>query len=57
MYDEEAQKITLEDEAKLKQKGMQLKGKKVVMDLVSEEVSVEGGVQGIYTPGQKEGSK
>ena len=57
VYDEETQKITLEDEAKLKQKGMQLKGKKVVMDLVSEEVSVEGGVQGLYTPAQKEGSK
>ena len=53
IYDEKSQKITLEDEARLKQKGMQLQGKKVVMDLVSEEVSVEGGVQGLYTPGKQ----
>lgn len=56
IYDEEKQKITLEEEAKLKQRGMQLKGQKVVMDLISEEVSVEGGVQGLYTP-QNEAKK
>jgi hypothetical protein len=57
IYDEQNQKITLEEDAKLKQRGMQLQGQKVVMDLISEEVSVEGGVQGIYTPQTKQKKK
>ena len=50
IYDETKQKITLEEQAKLKQRGMHLQGEKVVLDLISEEVSVEGGVQGLYAP-------
>ena len=45
VYDEETQKITLEDEARSNKKECNSKGKRW-MDLVSEEVSVEGGVQG-----------
>ena len=50
IYDENKQNITLEEEAKLKQRGMQLQGEKVVVDLLTEEVTVEGGVKGLYAP-------
>ena len=50
IYDEDKQNVTLEEKAKLKQRGMQLQGDKVTVDLLTEEVSVEGGVKGLYAP-------
>ena len=50
IYDEDKQNVTLEEQAKLKQRGMQLQGEKVIVDLLTEEVSVEGSVKGLYAP-------
>jgi len=54
IYDEAHQKITLKDEAKLKQRGMQLQGEQMVLDLMTEEVTVEGGVKGLYSPAESQ---
>lgn len=49
-YDDAAQKVTLSGTAKLKKRGMWLRGDTVVVDLAADTVDVNGGVEGLFDP-------
>jgi lipopolysaccharide export system protein LptA len=54
IYDDVNQTLTLSDKAKLRQRGIHLQGEKLLVNLATNEVEVEGDVQGLFDARESE---
>jgi lipopolysaccharide transport protein LptA len=55
IYDEEKQMLTLTDKARLRQRGIHLEGERLLVNLATNEVEVEGDVKGLFDARENEG--